>query len=232
MGYGLPKSVEIDGQEFAVRYDFRVILDIFEAINDPELSDEDRALAVLHMFYVDFEALTDYDVALKECFKFINGGQEQEWQKKQPQLVAWEQDFQYIVAPVNRVLGYETRALEYDQEGNTGGVHWWTFLSAYMEIGDCLFAQIVGIRSKKAKGKKLDKTEQEFYRKNKETIEYLVLIKKSGNRRGEVYEDKTDNLFITFVFAGGLRICRRITEQRSGFKGTLYRGAGFPVCGF
>ena len=104
MGYGLPKSVEIDGQEFAVRYDFRVILDIFEAINDPELSDEDRALAVLHMFYVDFEALTDYDVALKECFKFINGGQEQEWQKKQPQLVAWEQDFQYIVAPVNRVL--------------------------------------------------------------------------------------------------------------------------------
>jgi hypothetical protein len=67
MGYGLPKSVEIDGQEFAVRYDFRVILDIFEAINDPELSDEDRALAVLHMFYVDFEALTDYDVALKEC---------------------------------------------------------------------------------------------------------------------------------------------------------------------
>ena len=42
--------------------------------------------------------------------------------------------------------------------------------------------------------------------KNKETIEYSVLIKKSGNRRGEVYEDKTDNLFITFVFAGGLRI--------------------------
>ena len=179
MGYGLPKSVEIDGQEFAVRYDFRVILDIFEAINDPELSDEDRALAVLHMFYVDFEALTDYDVALKECFKFINGGQEQEWQKKQPQLVAWEQDFQYIVAPVNRGLGYETRALEYDQEGNTGGVHWWTFLSAYMEIGDCLFAQIVGIRSKKAKGKKLDKTEQEFYRKNKEIVDIKVCYTES-----------------------------------------------------
>ena len=53
MGYRLPKSVEIDGKEFAVRYDFRVILDIFEAINDPELSDEDRALAVLQMFYVD-----------------------------------------------------------------------------------------------------------------------------------------------------------------------------------
>ena len=63
-------------------------------------------------------------------------------------------------------------------------------------------------------------------------MEYSVLIKNSGNRKGKLYEDKTDNLFITFVFAGGLRICRRITEQRSGFKVTLYRGAGFPVCGF
>lgn len=171
MGYGLPKSVEIDGQEFAVRYDFRVILDIFEAINDPELSDEDRALAVLQMFYVDFDELTDYDTALKQCFWFINGGQEEQQKKSQPNIVSWEQDFQYIVAPVNRVLGYETRAVDYDVSKNTGGVHWWTFLSAYMEIGDCLFAQIVGIRSKKAKGKKLDKADQEFYRKNKDIVD-------------------------------------------------------------
>ena len=51
MGYGLPKSVTVGGQEFAVRYDYRVILDIFEAMNDPELNNQDRALAVLQMFY-------------------------------------------------------------------------------------------------------------------------------------------------------------------------------------
>lgn len=34
MSYGLPKSVEINGKEFAIRYDYRVILDIFEAMND------------------------------------------------------------------------------------------------------------------------------------------------------------------------------------------------------
>ena len=72
MKYGLPKSVEIDGQEFAIRYDYRVILDIFEAMNDPDLNDQDRALAVLQMFYVDFDQLTDYNAAIKECFKFIN----------------------------------------------------------------------------------------------------------------------------------------------------------------
>ena len=171
MGYGLPKSVEIDGQWFEIRYDFRVILDIFEALNDPELNDQDRALAVLQMFYVDFDSLENYEAAIRELFRFINGGQEETQKRKQPQLVAWSQDFPYIVAPVNRILGYETRAVEYDPEHNTGGVHWWTWVSAYMEIGDCLFAQIVGIRSKKAKGKKLDKSDQEFYRQNREIVD-------------------------------------------------------------
>lgn len=171
MGYGLPKSVNIGGEDFSIRYDYRVILDIFEAINDPDLNDEDRALAVLQMFYPDFDRIEDYDAAIRECLKFINGGKEEETGKKQPQLVCWEQDFPHIVAPVNRVLGEEIRAVEYDIEMNTGGLHWWTFLSAYYEIGDCLFAQIVRIREKKAKGKKLDKSEQEFYKKNRDIID-------------------------------------------------------------
>lgn len=171
MGYGLPKSVNIGGEDFSIRYDYRVILDIFEAINDPDLNDEDRALAVLQMFYPDFDRIEDYDAAIRECLKFINGGKEEETGKKQPQLVCWEQDFPYIVAPVNRVLGEEIRGVGYDIEANTGGLHWWTFLSAYYEIGDCLFAQIVRIREKKAKGKKLDKSEQEFYKKNRDIID-------------------------------------------------------------
>lgn len=171
MGYGLPKSVNIGGEDFSIRYDYRVILDIFEAINDPDLNDEDRALAVLQMFYPDFDRIEDHDAAIRECLKFINGGKEEETGKKQPQLVCWEQDFPHIVAPVNRVLGEEIRAVEYDIEMNTGGLHWWTFLSAYYEIGDCLFAQIVRIREKKAKGKKLDKSEQEFYKKNRDIID-------------------------------------------------------------
>ena len=42
MDYGLPTSVTIDGQDFPVRYDFRVIMDIFEAINDPDMDNQER----------------------------------------------------------------------------------------------------------------------------------------------------------------------------------------------
>ena len=174
MSYELPKSVEMDGKKFDIRYDFRVILEIFEAINDAQLTDQERALAVLQMFYVDFDAIEDYEAAIRECFWFLNGGKYEESSKKKPRLVSWEQDFPYIVSPINRVLGYEIRAIQYDPATNTGGLHWWTFLSAYMEIGDCLFAQIVGIRSKKARGKKLDPSEQEFYRRNRDLVDIKV----------------------------------------------------------
>lgn len=181
MEYGLPKSVEIGEEMFEIRYDYRVILDIFEAMNDQELSDQERALAMLQIFYVDFDQLTDYEAALQECIRFINGGQEEPGRKKAPNLVSWEQDFPVIVAPVNRVLGKEIRAIEYNPETNTGGLHWWTFLSAYYEIGDCLFAQIVRVRDKKAKGKKLDKSEQDFYKKNRDMIDIKTHYSEAEN---------------------------------------------------
>lgn len=53
-------------------------------------------------------------------------------------------------------------------------LHWWTFLSAYMGIGDCLFAQVVRIRDIKARGKKMDKQDREFYRRNRDLIDIKV----------------------------------------------------------
>lgn len=181
MGYGLPKSVMVGGEDFPIRYDYRVILDIFEAMNDPDLSEEDRALAVLQMFYPEWEALPDFDEAIHECMIFINGGKDQPEGRKAPNLVDWEQDYPYIVAPINRVLGYEARAVDYDPNKNSGGLHWWTFLAAYYEIGDCLFAQIVRIREKKAKGKPLDKSDREFYRKNRDLVDIKTRYSEAEN---------------------------------------------------
>ena len=79
------------------------------------------------------------------------------------------------------MLGHEIRAVEYDRETNFGGIHWWTVLAAYYEIGDCLFAQVVRIRDKKAKSKKLDKAEQDFYRKNRDIIDIKMQYSEDEN---------------------------------------------------
>ena len=52
----------------------------------------------------------------------------------------------------NRVLGQEVRAAKY--------MHWWTFLAAYQEIGECTFAQIVRIRDRLARGPGSDRAAQ------------------------------------------------------------------------
>lgn len=75
-----------------------------------------------------------------------------------------------ILPPINRVFGQDIRGIPYDAETNTGGVHWWTFLGAYNDLGDCTFAQVVRIRDKKARGKTLEKDEREWYRRNSDLV--------------------------------------------------------------
>ena len=169
MNFSLPKTVTVDGKECAIRYDFRVILEIMGMLQDADLSGEDKTEALLDMFYVEPEKLGNLQEAVEECFKFIDNSNREK--KKSPRLMDWEQDFGYIIAPVNRVLGYECRAVDYDPITNTGGVHWWTFLSAFMEIGgDCLYSQIVSIRDKQAHKKKLEKYEKDWLRRNADIV--------------------------------------------------------------
>lgn len=174
MFYGLPKSVTINGKEHEIRTDFRVILEIIEAINDQELEKAERLEVAVKLFYVDWESLRDEDIeeAVNECFNFIDTGRDKA-KTKSPRLMDWENDFEYIIAPVNRVLGLEARAVPYDIETNSGGLHWWTFVAAYMEIGsDCLMSQIVQIRDKQARGKSLDKHEKQWLRRNRHLVEF------------------------------------------------------------
>lgn len=173
--YKLKKSVEIGGKPYDIRCEYSVILDIFEALNDPDLNDNERACAALIMFYPDFEEIPaeNYQEALQQCFRYINGGKEEETTKKQPKMVDWGQDFPYIVSAINRVIGYDVRDVDYDCGSNIGGVSWESFLSAYYEIGgDCLFSQIVRIREKLARNKKLDKGEREWYNKNRNLVDF------------------------------------------------------------
>lgn len=165
MELGLPTSLDVNGAKYKIRSDYRAALDIFAALADPELNSLEKGVALLEILYIDFSAMPTehYGPAIKAAKIYLNGGEETSQQIKRPQVVDWEKDFKYIVAPINRVIGAEIRAIEY--------LHWWTFISAYYEIGDCTFAQIVRIRNQKAKGKPLNKTDAEWYRQNRDIVD-------------------------------------------------------------
>ena len=161
MDYTLPKSFLIGGREYEIRYDFRQVLDICAALEDPELDMKEKAIVACMIFYPEYEEIPPENLreAVEKCYWFIGGGDDAP-QKNGPKLVSWEKDVKHIIAPINRVIGREIRDIP------MGGLHWWTFLAAYMEIGDCTFAQIVRIRNLRAKGKKLEKHDMEWYREN------------------------------------------------------------------
>ena len=169
MIYDLPRSLAVNNKEYGIRADFRDVLDVLEIINDNELEEQERYFLTLLFFYTDFEDMPreDYQEAAERCFWFINGGDlVRNTAKKQPRLMDWEKDFPLIIAPINRVVGREVRADAY--------FHWWSFLAAYMEIGECTFSQVVHIRSEKSRGKKLSKFDEEYYRGNRDLIDLPV----------------------------------------------------------
>ena len=109
MEYTLPKTVIVGGREYSIRSDYRAILDICEALTDPELSSEEKSAVVLYIFYPELEDMPveDWQEAAKQCVWFINCGEDRRGQRPTPKLMDWGQDFRYIVAPINRVLGKE-----------------------------------------------------------------------------------------------------------------------------
>ena len=165
MNWALPESIEIQGVAYLIRTDYRCVLDILTDLSDPEADGQERALAVLIGLYPDFDEMPPehYEDAIQAGLQFINCDSD-DAPHKSPRLVDWEQDFTYIVAPINRVTRQEVRAVEY--------MHWWTFLLAYYEIGDCTFAQIVRIRDLRARGKPLDKTDQDWYNRNRRLVDF------------------------------------------------------------
>lgn len=163
MGWELPTTVEVAGQTFAIRSDFRAVLDAIAALRDEELPQAWRLAAFMKVMYPGYKNLPDAGEALQAAMEFVNLGRP--LPANQPEriaLVHWDTDVQLIAPAVDKVLGYSCRACPY--------LHWWDFVGAFQNIGKGVFAQVVAIRDKRARGKVLDKAERAFARENEDLI--------------------------------------------------------------
>lgn len=156
----LPEELEVGKNTYPIRTDFRDILKILCAFNDPELQDEEKVYVCLCILYPNYEEMpkSDYEAAFEAALSFIDYGVESN-AIKSPRIMDWEQDENLIFPAVNKVAGFEVRASKY--------IHWWTFMGYYMEIGEGTFSQVLHLRLKRSKGKKLEKWEREFWQANK-----------------------------------------------------------------
>ena len=157
--FALPRALELGGRSWAIRTDYREVLTILAAFEDLELEDGDRAYVCLHNLYEDFDGMPRelYQAAYDAAMAFIDRGGDG---RPGPRTMDWTQDAPLIFPAVNRVAGFEVRAVEY--------LHWWTFLGYFMEIRDSTYATVLSLRQKKARGRRLEKHEKEFWQQNAE----------------------------------------------------------------
>lgn len=165
--YEIPTCIQLGEQSYPIRNqgDYRMVLDCFQALNDIELSINERVYSCLIIFYDGMNGMEDLDIfpdieeAVKQMYIFFNCGDAIDKDiPKTPKLVDWEKDTQLICAAVNKVAGQEVRAIPY--------MHWWTFMGYYMSIGSSPLSNVVSIRHKIATHQKLEKYERQFQHEN------------------------------------------------------------------
>ena len=182
--WSLPTSVHVAGVDWDIRTDFRIVIDVLIAFDNPEYDDTEKWMYCIMSLVKGYENLErkDYHEMCQALIQFIDMGIKDDGISKR-KVMDWEQDASLIVTAVNKVLGREVRADSY--------LHWWSFLSAYMEIDNkTLFSNILSIRIKKSKGKKLEKWERTFYNENKDIID----LKKHRNKRSQAEKEALDAL--------------------------------------
>lgn len=184
--YSLPTTIKIRDSEFNIRNkgDYRVVLDCFNALQDEELSEEERVISSLVIFYDDIHCFDDIVTlfpdedtmkeAITEMYNFFNCGRSTIGATQQYKLIDWTQDELLVCAGVNNVANTEIRALPY--------LHWWTFMGYYISIGESVLSTVVGIRHKIATGKKLEKYEKDF---KKDNPEYFLFDYRTTEQREE-----------------------------------------------
>lgn len=179
----LPKSVCVNGVNYAIRSDFRDVLNILCAFNDPELENSEKVYICLCILYEDFDVIpnTDYEAAFKAAMEFIDHGVDS-GNVKSLRVMDWEQDEGIMFPAINKVAGFETRSTDY--------LHWWTFMGYYMEISEGVFSNVLSLRLKRAQGKKLEKWEREYWSANKN----ICVLKPKLTAEEQAQKDKLNAL--------------------------------------
>lgn len=172
----LPRSLMISGCRYAIRTDFRVILQIITALNDPDLTDKDKCFVAMKCLYKDFEKIPPDKLgeAAEKAYWFIGGGDTPK-SEHNVKTFDWEQDEGIIFPAINKAAGYETRTVKY--------LHWWSFLGLFGEIDEGLFSQVTYLRGKMARGEKLDKWEKRFVREHKALVTLRTKLSEEEQRK-------------------------------------------------
>lgn len=142
----LPEEAVIDEVSYPINSDFRVMILFDEIMHDPELTDEERLVMPLQLFYKE-STPPDLQVAVDFLLWFYRVGkdlpksndEDKDLVKKPARIYSYEHDAAYI---------YAAFLDQYDIDLNEEKLHWFKFRALLDSLReDHKFSKILGYRS-------------------------------------------------------------------------------------
>jgi hypothetical protein len=144
----LPKAIRIGDKVYPVNSDFRDCLRIILAFEDNNLTGVEKQIVMLTNLYSEMPDNDHIEEALQKGIKFLNGGEEtnNEDEGSGLRLYSIDNDAKYIFAAFQQTHGIDLQ--------NTQYLHWWHFLTLFMDLGsETVFCNLVGLRKRVKTGK-------------------------------------------------------------------------------
>lgn len=162
----LPSSLLVQGQQLAINADWRPCVNIMRMFERTDLSDSEKIMCMVGILYVDEIPDNLLVEAAEQAVWFLNLGEESTGKGKTTgRLFSWEQDLKYIISAVDKSAGFSIRSKDF--------YHFWEFMSAFFESGECVFNTLVHQRKLKKTGKQ-SKADKEWWIENKDIAELKV----------------------------------------------------------
>lgn len=145
-----PTAVEVNGTVYDIDASYLTALACIACINDPELSNVERAFGVLDLMYPDPpKDPADHDAAIKQAVKFLRGGreppaltedEESEDEEADDPDMDFGQDMHYIRSSFRSDYGIDL--------SQRPDMHFWEFLELLQGLSDdCVLSRVREIRS-------------------------------------------------------------------------------------
>ncbi len=156
-----PTKIRINDEIYEINPDFKNCLRIIKAYEDKELTIQEKHFIMLTLLYKKIP--DDIEQAILKGIKFLNCGEESNKDTSiLPRIYSFNHDAKYIYSAMN-----QTHSIDLNEEK----IHWWRFVSLFLDIGDnTFFSKIVNLRQKKFRGK-LSKDERKLFVESREILD-------------------------------------------------------------
>lgn len=164
----LPMTVRIDGAEIPIRTDFRISIEFELLMQDDMLSDEEKLIKTLGLYYKSIP--DNISQALEQCLWFYSCGKTEKKKKSVKTLYRFDVDADYIYSAF--LYQYKIDILELPY------MHWWKFRALFQGLSEeNEFTKIVGYRAIEISSK-MSSEQKRFYKKMKEQYKIPMSEKK------------------------------------------------------